>query len=103
MSETEENTVYTVLYNYIDADYSIIKLFNSLQKAINYIQEQELDNCFKNGFYSVIINKDDDLYEKTKEDCLNICVFIDENGYLNNRFCNTDYISSFIIVKMKVH
>lgn len=103
MSETEQNTIYTVLYNYSDADYSIIKLFNSLQKAVNYIQEQESDNCSKNGFYSVVINKDDDLHEKTKDDYLNICVFMDENGYLNRKFCNIDYISSFIIVKMKIH
>ena len=59
-------------YIYIDAYYSGITLFNVLQKAIVYIQEQEID---KMGFTRRLMS----YTNKCKEYALTIC--------------NTDYIS----------
>jgi len=100
MSQIEENTVYMVLYNYQDADYSVVKIMSTLQKALIYIHQQEINEYTDEHELSLaVINKEKDIVDKCKEDCCNVCVFNDNDAYLSKNFCDTEHISSYIIVK----
>lgn len=103
MSQTEENSVYMVLYNYQDADYAIIKVMSSLQKALIYIHQQEINEYTDvQELTLAVINKEKDIVDKCKEDYCNVCVFNDNDAYLSRNFRDMDHISSYIIVKKMV-
>lgn len=103
MSQIEENNVYMVLYNYQDADYSVVKIMSSLQKALLYIHQQEINEYTDvQELLLSVINKEKDIVDKCKEDCCNVCLFDNNDTYLSRNFRDTDHISSYIIVKKTV-
>lgn len=103
MSQMEENIVYMILYNYQDADYSVIKIMNTLNKAYRYILRQENNEHPDINYLTFIeINRSSDIANKCKEDSCNVCVFNDNNLYISLNVCDTEHISSYIIVKITV-
>jgi hypothetical protein len=103
MSQIEENTVYMILYNYQDADYSVVKIMNSLQKALTYIHTQEITKIASEEILTlVVINTEKDIIDNCKKDCYNVCLFHDNDSYMSRNFCDIDHISSYIIVKKTV-
>ncbi len=105
MPELEENTIYMILYNYQDSDYSIIKIMSTLEKAIQYIHQQEINEYTDvQELTLTIINKTSDSTDKCKEDNKHfyVCLFDNNDIYMNNNFRDTEHISSYIIVKTKV-
>lgn len=102
MSQIKENNVYMILYNYQDADYSIVKIMSSLHKALIYIKQQEINNYTDlQELKLASINTEKDIADNCEENCYNICLF-NNDSYLSRNFCDTDHISSYIIVKKKV-
>jgi hypothetical protein len=102
MSQIKENTVYMILYNYQDADYSIVKIMSSLHKAVIYIKQQEINNYTDlQELKLVLINTEKDIADKCEQNCYTVCLF-NNDTYLSRNFCDTDHISSYIIVKKKV-
>ena len=100
MSQIEENTVYMVLYNYQDADYSVIKIMSTLQKALMYIHQQEMNEYTDIKELTLVsIDKEKDIADKCKEDVCNVCLFDNNDLYLSKNFCDIEHISSYIIVK----
>ena len=100
MSQIEENTVYMVLYNYQDADYSVIKIMSTLQKVLMYIHQQEINEYTDIKELTLcVINKEKDIIDKCKEDVCNVCLFDNNDLYLSKNFCDIEHISSYIIVK----
>jgi hypothetical protein len=103
MSQTDENIVYMILYNYQEADYSVVKIMSSLQKAIRYIHEQEINEYTDVQELTLsVIHKEKDISDKCKEDCCNLCLFDDNDIYLSRNFRDTEHISSYIIVKKAI-
>ena len=103
MSQIAENAVYMVLYNYQDADYSVVKIMKTLQKALLYIHQQEINEYTDVQELTVaVINKGQDIIDKCKEDCCNVCVFNDNDAYLSKNFRDSDHISPYIVVKKTV-
>ena len=103
MSRIQENIVYMILYNYQDADYSVVKIMSTLQKAVAYIHQQEINEYTDiQDLNFVEINKEKDIVDKCKEDCCNVCIFNNNDAYLSKNFRDTEHISSYIIVKKTV-
>lgn len=103
MSQIQENIVYMILYNYQDADYSVIKIMSTLRKAIRYIQEQEIINQYTDihKLNLVEINTEKDIFDKCIQDYNNVCLF-NNDTYLARNFRDINHISSYIIVKTVV-
>lgn len=103
MSQIEENTVYMILYNYQDADYSVIKIMSSLQKALIYIHQQEITEYIDvQELTLAVINTEKDIVDKCKKDCYNVCLFNYNDSYMSRNFCDTEHISSYIVVRKTV-
>ena len=67
MSQIEENSVYMILYNYQDADYSVVKIMSTLQKALMYIHKQEINEYTDiQELTLIVINKEKDILDKCK-------------------------------------
>ena len=99
MSEMEGNIVYMVLYNYQDSDYAVIKIMKTLQKALLYIHQQEINEYTDVQELTVsVINKGQDILDKCKEYCCNVCVFDNNDAYLSKNFRDSDHISPYIVV-----
>ena len=96
----EEKVVYMILYNYQDKDYSIIKIMSSLNKAYEYICNQEIDKC--DNFKLIEVNHVDELPKSYNENELNIC-YISSEKYNRFELCEYGYISSYVIVPMKIN
>jgi hypothetical protein len=100
MSQMEENNVYMILYNYQDADYSVIKIMSTLQKALMYIHQQEMNEYTDIKELTLVsIDKEKDIVDKCKEDCCNVCLFSNNDSYLSKNFCDVEHISPYIIVR----
>ena len=101
-TQTEEDKlVYMVLYNYQDKDYSVITIMSSVNKAYEYICNQE--TCVNDKFKLIEVNNVDDLPSRyTDANELNIC-YIKSSKYYRFELCDNSYISSYVIVPMKIN
>ena len=92
-------TVYLVLYNYCDCDYSIVKIMEKLEDAYNYIckkEKEDLENHYE-MMQMITINHEDEISNKISDESLNIC-YLSSGRYHN--FSPYEYcdISNYIIV-----
>ena len=100
----DKKIVYTVLYNYHDCDYSIIKIMTSINDAYNYICCQQKGDYDDKGIYQLIyISNCDEIDEKTKQECVNICCIPYEKYHKFNLLQEyTNFVSPYIIVPMEL-
>ena len=101
----DKKIVYTVLYNYHDCDYSIIKIMTSINDAYNYICCQQKGDYDDKGIYQLIyISNCDEIDKKTKQEYTNICCIPHEKYHkiVLSEVCTTNYISPYIIVPMEL-
>ena len=103
MSELKKNKIFMVLYNYYENDYSVVIIMNTLDKAIKYINNREMnDNEYNNNFTSfeqISINSQDDIYNATKRS-----IAIVSNDIINNiSVRETEIFSQFVIVPMDIN
>lgn len=97
----EEKVVYMVLYNYQDKDYSVITIMSSVNKAYEYICNQE--TCVNDKFNLIEVNHVNELPNRyTDANELNIC-YIKSSKYCKFELCDNSYISSYVIVPMKIN
>lgn len=103
MESNNKNKTYMVLYNYNDRDYSVVKLFYSLENAYNYICLQEDKEL--NGYKKckmVVLNEPKKYNEYTADtDIISVC-YIKTGKYLHLDIYNLSYTSSYIIVPMEI-
>jgi len=101
MSEIKGKSVFMILYNYSDYDYSIIKIMSSLEDAFNHICILESDLLYECKMIEVSvpsdINKKIDL-----NDTINVC-FISSGKY--HKFCVCEdrpngILSNYVIIPM---
>jgi hypothetical protein len=103
MSELKKNKIFMVLYNYYENDYSIVIIMNTLDKAIKYINNREMnDNEYNNNFIpfeQISIDSQDDIYNATKRS-----IAIVSNDIINNiSVRETEIFSQFVIVPMDIN
>jgi len=103
MSELKKNKIFMVLYNYYENDYSIVIIMNTLDKAIKYINNREMnDNEYNNNFIpfeQISIDSQDDIYNATKRS-----IAIVSNDIINNiSVRETEIFSQFVIVPMEIN
>jgi hypothetical protein len=103
MSELKKNKIFMVLYNYYENDYSIVIIMNTLDKAIKYINNREMnDNEYNNNFIPfehISIDSQDDIYNATKRS-----IAIVSNDIINNiSVRETEIFSQFVIVPMDIN
>lgn len=103
MSELKKNKIFMVLYNYYENDYSVVIIMNTLDKAIKYINNREMnDNEYNNNFTpfeQISINSQDDIYNATKRS-----IAIVSNDIINNiSVRETELFSQFVIVPMDIN
>ena len=94
-------TVYMILYNYGEYDYSIIKLMENLNQAYNYICEQESELMMECKMIDV--DNPNDLKKKIINNYINIC-YISSGKYNKFNLCEEygTMISNYVIVPMIV-
>lgn len=101
---SNKQIVYMVLYNYNYGDYSIIKIMTKMDDAYNYICDQHwaTGEC-ENEFQLIYISNHNEIDEKTKQECTNIC-YIPYEKYHKFNLCQgyTNFVSPYIIVPMKL-
>ena len=102
MSELKKNKIFMVLYNYYENDYSVVIIMNTLDKAIKYINNREMnDNEYNNNFIpfeQISIDSQDDIYNATKRS-----IAIVSNDIINNiSVRETEIFSQFVIVPMDI-
>lgn len=102
MSQIKGKTVFMVLYNYSDCDYSIIKIMEKLDDAYNYICQQE-SNHFDNpeSFTMIEVFKTEDIITKSVTEGLNIC-YILSGQYNKFNLCDYHNISQYAIIPMNI-
>ncbi len=104
MSSIKGKTVYSVLYNYGDSDYSLIKIMEKLDDAFDYICIQE--NLFYKSsdignFYHLIeITKEEDVKNHLKDNIVIIC-FVKSKEY-NFNVSSYNGVSPYIIVPFTI-
>lgn len=103
MSELKKNKIFMVLYNYYENDYSVVIIMNTLDKAIKYINNREMnDNEYNNNFIpfeQISIDSQDDIYNATKRS-----IAIVSNDIINNiSVRETEIFSQFVIVPMDIN
>jgi hypothetical protein len=109
MSELKKNKIFMVLYNYYENDYSVVIIMNTLDKAIKYINNREMnDNEYNNNFTSfeqISINSQDDIYNATKRSIdTKRSIAIVSNDIINNiSVRETEIFSQFVIVPMDIN
>ena len=102
MSQLKGKTVFMVLYNYSDCDYSIVKIMDNLDDAYNYVCQQEAKQCDKiNEFQMITVSRPQDLQQHVVDEHLNIC-YISSGNYNKFNLCNYGSISSYAIVSMVI-
>ena len=102
MSQIQQNIVYMILYNYQDTDYSVIKILSSLEKAHDYIHLQEINEYTEVQHLTLVeIDRERDISSEDNK-AFYVCVFKNNDTYIHKNFRDTEHISSYIIVKMKV-
>ncbi len=100
MSTIKGKTVYIIIYNYSDYDYSIIRSMEKLDEAYNYICIQE--SSLVDDFIMIEINNINDITSKFVKDHLNIC-YIPSGDYNKYNLCNYCEISNYAIIPMKIY
>lgn len=98
MSEIQGKTVYMILFNYGDKDFSVIKIMDTLEKAYYYICKQ---HSYSNNIKMIEVNNPDELTNMCLEnsDTLNVC-FIKSGKYHKFELSDMMYISDYIIIPM---
>jgi hypothetical protein len=103
MSQTKETlfsvkgkTVFMILYNYSDCDYSIVKIMEKIEDAYHYIciQESKYDIC-----KMIEVTKPEQIEEQFSNDYLNI-YYISSGKYNKFNLCGYEAISYYAIVPM---
>ena len=92
-----------VLYNYYENDYSIVIIMNTMDKAIKYINNREMnDNEYTNNltpFEQKLVNSQEDIYNTTKRS-----IAIVSNDIINNiSVRESETFSQFVIVPMDIN
>lgn len=101
-SSIKGKTVYMVLYNYFDSDYSIIKIMENIDDAYNYICDNDEEG--KHSDCKLInISSRADINKRCYKDCLNIC-HIPYDKYDSISLCvgYRNSVSHYAIVSMKI-
>lgn len=103
MSDFQQKKTFMVLYNYYENDYSIVIIMNTIDKAIKYINNREMnDNEYNNKFKSFeqkLVNSQEDIYNTTKRS-----IAIVSNDIINNiSVRETENFSQFVIVPMDIN
>ena len=106
MDQLKGKTVFMILYNYFNNDYSIIKIMENLEDAYDYICLQELNNNriiepFHNSTKIIAISKSGDIEKKCVDKFLNIC-FISSGKYNKFNLCNYCSVSNYAIIPMEI-
>lgn len=102
MSELKENSVFMILYNYSDGDYSTIKIMTNLYDAYDYICRQELNQIDKQETFKLFnVYNPDDVARASISDVLHIC-YIQSEEYNKFHLCDYPNISQYAIVKFVV-
>ena len=96
--------VLMILYNYSDYDYSILKIMEKLEDAVNFIRERETD--YKNNLKIIEVSHPIDIKNKIcVNDTLNIC-FITSGKYHKFNLCEereNGLVSCYAIVPMIIN
>jgi len=102
MSELKGKNIYMVLYNYVDRDFSIIKICEYIETAFQYICNQQHLTYFdkQKNFKMLEINNPKEINNLSKE-YINVC-YIAGGKYTNLDLEDKDHISQYIIVPMKI-
>jgi len=100
MSSIKGKTVYMIIYNYSDFDYSIVQIMEKLDDAYEYICSHEANIC--NDFKLIQVENTTQLQEKFVDEYLNIC-YITSGQYNKFNLCNYDQVSSYAIISMKIN
>jgi hypothetical protein len=103
MSEINKKQIFMVLYNYYENDYSIVIIMNTIDKAIKYINNREMnDNEYTNNFTpfeQISISSQDDIYNTKKRS-----IAIVSNNIINNiSVRESETFSQFVIVPMDIN
>ena len=103
MSDFQQKQIFMVLYNYYENDYSIVIIMNTMDKAIKYINNREMnDNEYTNKFKpfeTTFVNSQEDIYNTTKRS-----IAIVSNNIINNiSVRETETFSQFVIVPMDIN
>lgn len=91
-------SVYVILYNYSEKDYSIIKIKKSLKEAYGHVCNQERD--FKE-FRLIEISKYGIIPSKFNDNMLKVC-YINHEDYHLHSVCDNGEVSNYVIVKMSL-
>jgi hypothetical protein len=103
MSDINKKQIFMVLYNYYENDYSIVIIMNTIDKAIKYINNREMnDNEYTNNFTpfeQISIGSQEDIYNTTKRS-----IAIVSNNIINNiSVRESETFSQFVIVPMDIN
>jgi hypothetical protein len=103
MSDINKKKIFMVLYNYYENDYSIVIIMNTIDKAIKYINNREMnDNEYTNNFTpfeQISISSQDDIYNTKKRS-----IAIVSNNIINNiSVRESETFSQFVIVPMDIN
>lgn len=93
-------TIYMILYNYGDYDYSVITLMTKLDDAYKYICEQEYQEGVFEKFKMIQLNNVKDLQSNLADGHINICYILD--NYMKFNLHKYIGISNYIIIPMKI-
>lgn len=95
--------VYTIFYNYGEYEYTLVKIFNSIEKAFCYITLQENTYFYenKNVYKMVEINSQKELDSYNSDNECAIC-FVSSGKYEKIKFIDTPNVSQYIIVPINV-
>jgi len=100
MADLKGKSVYTILYNYSEFDFSIIKIAHSIEAAMQYICNQDHlfyeDENKKFKMVDIVQPKDTN---KLCTDYVNIC-YLSNGKYENLNIEGKEHISPYIIVPM---
>lgn len=102
MTTIVNNTVYLVLYNYNDQNYSIIKTMNSIEKAYKYIcfQEQGLYKNSDKDYTMLNVTQQSDISDYCEPNKIGVC-YVTISNYWSIDLDNEN-ISQYIIVPMTI-
>jgi hypothetical protein len=102
MSQLKGNTVYMVLYNYYDCDYSIVIIMEKIEDAYNYICHQETNYPNKPELFKMItISRPEEINEHVVNESVIIC-YISSGNYNKFDLCGYVNISNYVIVPMVI-
>jgi hypothetical protein len=100
MSSIKGKTVYLILYNYSDFDYSIVKIMEKIDEAYEYICSHE--GNISDKFKLLHVENINQLKQNFVDEHLNIC-YITSGKYNKFDLCNYCQVSSYAIIPMKIN